>query len=150
MKHHGGHLEYNGSLLVLAKCEESASLWANIAPRLISSLNDFVKQSFEIIVIIPTSYKVLVTMCPLFHKILLKLKWGLIFINVYFGKYINKAFVNSILVWILPEYSISKRLNLTAVQCLRIWNIIQNKKKVLNYSNAYPLSLSFLAEGGKK
>lgn len=144
MKHHGGHLELNGSLVVLAECEESASLWANIAPRLISSLNDFVEQPFEIIVNIPISYKVLVTMCPLFHKIVLELQWGLIFINVYFAKYINKVFVNSILVWILPEYSISKWLNLTAVQRLRIWNIIQNKKKVLNYSNTYPLPLSFL------
>lgn len=73
MKHHGGHLEFNGSLVVLAKCEESASLRANIAQRLISSPNDFVKQPFEIIAIILISFKVLLTVWSFFHKILLKL-----------------------------------------------------------------------------
>lgn len=150
MKHHGGHLELNGSLVVLAKCEESASLWANIAQRLISSLNDFVKQPFEIITIIPISFKVLLTMCPLFHKILLKLQRGLIFINVYSGKWINKFFVNSIFVSILPDYSISKRLNLTVIQCLRTWNIVQKKKKSAEPLKYTSFPYFFSGEGGKK
>lgn len=148
MKYHGGHLELNGSLVVLAKCEESASLWANIAQRLISSPNDFVKQPFEIITIILISFTVLLTVWSFF----LKLYWGLIFINVYSGKWINKFFVNSIFVSISLDSSISKRLNLTVIQCLRTWAIIQKKKKknVLNYSNTHPFHLSFLVYRSKK
>lgn len=133
MKCDRGHLELNGSLVVLGKCEGSASVWANTAQRLISSLNDFVKQPFKIITIIPISFKILLTTCPLFYKTLLKLQWGLTFINVHSGKWINTIFVHSIFVSILPDCNTSKRLNLTVIQYLRPWKIIQKeKKKVLN------------------
>lgn len=145
MRRHRGHLELNSSLVVLAKCEESVSRWANIAERLISSPNDFVNQPFEIITIIPISFKGLLAMSPLSSTKHLGSCGEDLFLLMYIlvSRSIN-SFVNSIFVSISLDCSIFKRLTLHGNTVAK--NPSYLSKKLLNHSNPQSFQLYCVSE----